>query len=179
ERPDPDHAGTRQEIHVPARLPNARAADKAQRRGEARVDAVERDEVVEEIVRVVGGDPPRERGPWHPRRLAARDPDLGLEVSSVDDEREVDVQAPRSLHTLATGSCVERADRPDVRPVEQVVLDPNDRVVGLVGKKNGSWLRLITCWSVSTCAKSVLTVTSAVNVGVMPSLASTPPLPPK
>src|SRR5207253_7430430 len=37
-----------------------------------------------------------------------------------------------SLHTLATGSCVERADRPDVRPVEQVVLDPNHRVVGLV-----------------------------------------------
>src|SRR5256886_10668088 len=50
----------------------------------------------------------------------------------MDDEREVDVQAPRSLHTLATGSCVQRADRPDVRPVEQVVLDANDRVVGLV-----------------------------------------------
>jgi len=33
---------------------------------------------------------------------------------------------------LATGSCVERADRPDVRPVEQVVLDPNDSVVALV-----------------------------------------------
>src|SRR6266566_9520594 len=50
----------------------------------------------------------------------------------MDDEREVDVQAPRSLHTVAPGSCVERADRPDVRPVEQVVLDPNDSVVGLV-----------------------------------------------
>src|SRR2546421_9376598 len=50
----------------------------------------------------------------------------------MDNEREIDVQAPRSLHTLATGSCVERADRPDVRPVEQIVLDPNDRVVGLV-----------------------------------------------
>src|SRR5438128_12659904 len=50
----------------------------------------------------------------------------------MDDEREVDVQAPRSLHTLATACCVERADRPDVRPIEQVVLDPNDRVVGLV-----------------------------------------------
>src|SRR5438105_8792354 len=50
----------------------------------------------------------------------------------MDDEREVDVQAPRSLYTLATGPRVERADRPDVRPVEQVVLDPNDSVVGLV-----------------------------------------------
>src|SRR5438128_9296809 len=50
----------------------------------------------------------------------------------MDNEREIEVQAPRSLHTLATGSCVERADRPDVRPVEQIVLDPNDRVVGLV-----------------------------------------------
>src|SRR5438046_5353306 len=50
----------------------------------------------------------------------------------MDDEREVDVQAPRWLHTLATGSCVERADRPDVRPVEQVVLNPHDSVVGLV-----------------------------------------------
>src|SRR5207249_10106862 len=50
----------------------------------------------------------------------------------MDDEREVDVPSPRSLHTLATGSCVERADRPDIRPVEQVVLDPNDGVVGLV-----------------------------------------------
>src|SRR5213592_3326571 len=49
----------------------------------------------------------------------------------MDDEREVDVQAARPLHTLATGSRVERADRPEVRPVEQVVLDPNDRVVGL------------------------------------------------
>src|SRR5207249_10309908 len=59
-------------------------------------------------------------------------PELGLEVGPMDDEREVDVQAPRSLHTLATASCVERADRPDVRPVEQVVLDPNARAVGLV-----------------------------------------------
>src|SRR5438876_519165 len=50
----------------------------------------------------------------------------------MDNEREIEVQAPRSLHTLATGSCVERADRPDVRPVEQVVLDPNDSVVALV-----------------------------------------------
>src|SRR2546422_112170 len=50
----------------------------------------------------------------------------------MDNEREIEVQAPRSLHTLATGSCVERADRPDVRPVEQIVLAPNDRVVGLV-----------------------------------------------
>src|SRR5437773_2082320 len=50
----------------------------------------------------------------------------------MDDEREIEVQAPCSLHTLATGSCVERADCPDVRPVEQVVLDPNDSVVGLV-----------------------------------------------
>src|SRR2546422_8479725 len=50
----------------------------------------------------------------------------------MDNEREIEVQAPRSLHALATGSCVERADRPDVRPVEQVVLDPNDSVVGLV-----------------------------------------------
>src|SRR5437773_1763947 len=50
----------------------------------------------------------------------------------MDNEREIEVQAPRSLHTLATGSCVDRSDRPDVRPVEQVVLDPNDRVVGLV-----------------------------------------------
>src|SRR6266487_3022705 len=50
----------------------------------------------------------------------------------MDDEREVDVQAPRSLHTLAAGSRVERADRPDVRPLEQVVLDPNDSVVALV-----------------------------------------------
>src|SRR5207245_4555758 len=57
---------------------------------------------------------------------------LGLEVGPMDDEREVDIQALRSLHTLATGSCVERADRPDVRPVEQVVLDPNDSVIGLV-----------------------------------------------
>src|SRR5881396_1368774 len=50
----------------------------------------------------------------------------------MDNEREIEVQAARPLHTLATGSCVERADRPDVRPVEQVVLDPNDSVVGLV-----------------------------------------------
>src|SRR5205814_7972656 len=50
----------------------------------------------------------------------------------MDDEREVHVQAPRSLYTLATGPRVQRADRPDVRPVEQVVLDPNDSVVGLV-----------------------------------------------
>src|SRR2546430_5344778 len=75
---------------------------------------------------------PREGGPRHPRRLAAGNPELWLEVGPVDDEREVDVHASRSLHTSATGSCVERADRPDVRPVEQVVLDPNDSVVGLV-----------------------------------------------
>src|SRR5260370_33815272 len=81
---------------------------------------------------VIGGEPPGERGPRHPRRLAAGNPELGLKVGPVGHEREVEVHASRPLHTLTTGSCVERADRPDVRPVEQVMLDPNDRVVGLV-----------------------------------------------
>jgi len=45
------------------------------------------------------------------------------------------------------------------------------------GKKKGNRVRLMTCWSASTCAKSVWTVTSAVNVGVTASLASTPAFP--
>src|SRR5206468_2471187 len=44
----------------------------------------------------------------------------------------VAAQAPRSLPALAAGHGVGRAARPDIRPVEQVVLDPNDGVVGLV-----------------------------------------------
>src|SRR5712691_7527285 len=120
------------EVHVPRRLPDPRAADEAKRRGEAAVDAVQRDEVVEEIVRVVGRDPPREGSPGHPRRLAARDPDLGLEVGSVDDEREVDVQPARALDALAARSGVERPDGADVGPGEEVVLDTHDGVVGVV-----------------------------------------------
>src|SRR3989441_13150585 len=50
----------------------------------------------------------------------------------MDDEREGDIQALRSLHTLATGSCGEGADRPDVRPVEQAVRAPTDSVFALV-----------------------------------------------
>src|SRR2546422_10986497 len=78
-------------VHVPGRLPDAGAADEAQRRSEARVDAVQRDEVVEEVVRGVGRDPPRQGRPGHPWGLAARDPNLRLEIAAVDDERQGDV----------------------------------------------------------------------------------------
>src|SRR5439155_27207983 len=67
-----------------------------------------------------------------PRGLAARDPELGLEVGSVDDQREVDVQAARPLDALTARSGVERPDGADVGSVEEVVLDPNDSVVGLI-----------------------------------------------
>src|SRR5712691_5208086 len=120
------------EVHVPRRLPDPRAADEAKRRGEARVDAVERDEVVEEIIRVVGRDPPREGSPRHPRRLATRDPDLGLQVSTMDDGREVDVEPARALDALAAGSGVECPDGADEGPVEEVALDPHDGVIGVV-----------------------------------------------
>src|SRR6266576_2636146 len=111
------------------RLPDAGAADEAERWGEARVDAVEGDEVVEQVVGVVGGESPREGSPRHARGLATRDPDLGLKIGPLDDKGKVDVQAAGALHALAAASRVERADRADVGPVEQVMLDPNDRVV--------------------------------------------------
>src|SRR5260370_22539840 len=49
---------------------------------------------------VIGGEPPGERGPRHPRRLAAGNPELGLKVGPVGHEREVEVHASRPLHTL-------------------------------------------------------------------------------
>src|SRR5439155_18204251 len=117
------------EVYVSGRLANPGAADEAERRGEARVDAVERHEVVKEIVGIVGGEPPRQGSPGYAWRLAARDPDLGLEIGSTDDDREVDVQSRRALDTLPAGSGVERPDGANVGPVEQVVLDAHDGVV--------------------------------------------------
>ncbi|PYO12991.1 MAG: hypothetical protein DMD31_14910 [Gemmatimonadetes bacterium] len=50
----------------------------------------------------------------------------------MEDEGEVDVHAARPLHTLPTGSRVERPDRANVGSLEEVMLDPNDSVVGVV-----------------------------------------------
>src|SRR5437773_11127502 len=108
---------------MPGRLPDPRAAHEAERRREVTVDAVKRDEVVEQVVGVVGGDPPGERRAGDARRLAAGDPHLGLEVRAVDDEREVQVQPTRPPGYFAIWSGPERRDGADVGAVEQVVLD--------------------------------------------------------
>src|SRR5207245_11762686 len=110
---DPPHSGPYHEVHLPGRFPDPRAADEAKRRGEARVNAVDRNEIVEQVVRVVGGEPPREGGPRDSRRLAAGNPELGLKVRPVEDEGEVDVHAARPLHTLPTASRVARSGRAD------------------------------------------------------------------
>ena len=227
---------------MPRGLPDFRPAHETQRRGEARIDAVERDEIVEQIVRVVGRDPPRERRPGHSRRLAPGDPDLGLQIRAVDDEREIDVEPAGAPHALAVWPGTHCADGPDVRPVEQITLEAQDgvvRVVGaaclriegaefpgpeasvnpssrderhrraarveadaarveqlyaaprpevelsarfekklaLFGEEEGKSGEVDDFWSASTCAKSVLRVASTVNVGVMPSLASSPAFP--
>src|SRR5207247_8212194 len=58
ELPDAQDPWPRHEVYVSGRLPDPRAAHEAERRSEVTVDAVERDEVVEQVVGVVGGDPP-------------------------------------------------------------------------------------------------------------------------
>ena len=123
---------SRHEVAVAGRLPDPRAPDEAKRRFEPRVDAVERDEIVEEIVRVVRREPPREGSPRDAWRLAPRDPELGLEVGSTDDEREIDVDPACPLDALAARFGVERPDGADVGALEKVVLDPHDGVVGIV-----------------------------------------------
>ena len=128
---DAEGVRSRHEVAVARRLPDARAPDESDRRCEPRRDAVERDEVVEEIVRVIGRDPPCHWRPGDARSLATGDPELGLEVGSADDKREIDVQPACALDTLAAGSGVERPDGADVGALEEIVLDPHDGVVGV------------------------------------------------
>ena len=49
------------------------------------------------------------------------------------DEREVDVEPARALDALTVGPRAQCADGTDVRPSQQVALDPDDGVVGVVG----------------------------------------------
>src|ERR1043165_6984623 len=62
-----------------------RAKEGGARRGQ-------RDEVVEQIVGVVGRDAPGERRARDAGSPAARDPELGFEVLVVQDERGVDIE---------------------------------------------------------------------------------------
>src|SRR5690349_4267026 len=119
---------------MPRGFPDYGPADESQGRGEPAVDAVERDKVVEQVVWVVGREPPRDGGPGHPRSLAPGDPEFGLDVAaaSVKDEWEVDVETPGPLDSLTIRSSMDRRDRTDVRAFEQIVLNAHDGVVRLV-----------------------------------------------
>src|SRR4029077_10329674 len=119
---------------MPGGFPNPGPADESQRRREAVVDAVERDKVVEQVVWVVGRKPPRDGGPGDPWGLAARDPELGLDVAaaSVEDQWKVDVETPGPLDSLTIRSGMDRRDRTDVRAFEQIMLNAHDGVVRLV-----------------------------------------------
>src|SRR6476661_4575739 len=63
ELPDTEHLRPRHEVDVPCRFPNPGAPDKAEGRGEASVDTVERHEVVEQVVGIVGCNAPGLGGP--------------------------------------------------------------------------------------------------------------------
>src|SRR5690349_6057879 len=119
---------------MPGGFPNSGPADESQGRGEPAVDAVERDKVVEQVVWVVGREPPRDGGPGRPRGLAPGDPKFGLDVAtaSVKDEWEVDVETPGPLDSLTIRSSMDRRDRTDVRAFEQIVLNAHHGVVRLV-----------------------------------------------
>src|SRR5690349_16511185 len=60
---DPEDVGARHEVDVRRRFPDAGALYEAKRRVEARIDPIERDEVVEEIVGEVGPKTPGQRDP--------------------------------------------------------------------------------------------------------------------
>ena len=99
-----------------------RPAHEAHRGSEAVVDAIERDEVVEQIVRIVGRDPPRE---WRSRDAArAACPSsrtCGSTLWPADDERKIQVDAGRRARSRAPRA--DRVDdhRGDRRSVEQIV----------------------------------------------------------
>ena len=51
----------------------------------------------------------------------------------MNQDREIDIESSRALDAPAVGPRAHGADGTDVRPVEQVVLDSDDGVVGVVG----------------------------------------------
>ena len=50
----------------------------------------------------------------------------------MNDQRQVEVQAAGPLDALAVGPGPQRRDGADVRPVEEIVLDAHDGVVGVL-----------------------------------------------
>src|SRR5207249_11154737 len=54
------------------------------------------------------------------------------DVRAVHDQRQVEVQPAGALETLAVGPGAQRRNGADVRPVEEIVLDAYDGVVGVI-----------------------------------------------
>src|SRR5262249_44473296 len=93
ETPDAEDARTRHEVDVSRRFPDTAASDEPPRRCEAAVDSVQRDEVVEEIVRIVGREAPGHWRSTRSRRARPHEPEMGLHVVPADNKRQVEVRA--------------------------------------------------------------------------------------
>ena len=115
----------------------------------------------------------------------------GTDVRPVE---QITLEAQDGVVRVVGAAClrIEGAEFPgpeaSVNParVEQLYAAPRPEVelsarfekeLALFGEEEGKSGEVDDFWSASTCAKSVLRVASTVNVGVMPSLASSPAFP--
>src|SRR5690348_14305495 len=88
ELPDAESMRTRLKIDVPRSLPDPGPLNEPERRRESRVDPVEGHEVVEQIVRIIGGDPSGERDTTDPRGPAPHHPELRFHVLAAHHQRQ-------------------------------------------------------------------------------------------
>jgi hypothetical protein len=90
--PDAEDVRTRREIDVSGRLPDSRTTNEPERRVEADIDAVERDEIVEQVIRKVGRKPPGQGRASLAGSADARDPEGRHHILPAEDKRELPIQ---------------------------------------------------------------------------------------